>query len=987
MAPIHEKRDYQAFILERLKENGYEIRTAKRFDKKYAIDRELIFKFLNDTQPDQMETLKNVYKDATEETLINFFNKEITKSRGSLIEFLKNGVDISGQHLSFMYAKPTTSFNEDLNKKYEQNIFSVMEEVVVSPEERIDLVLFLNGFAIISIELKCNFSGQNYEDAIEQYRNKRDPKGRLFLFKAGCLINFAMDLNEVYMTTKLDGKSTFFLPFNKGRGEGINAGKGNPIYEDKYSVYYMWEDIFQKDTILDLVGKFIFIETKEKTNSVTGKKSISESVIFPRYHQLDCVRKVLADVSKNKISQNYLIQHSTGSGKTNSIAWISHQLAKLHVNDEPVFDSIIVVTDRKVIDRQLQKAIRSLEHKSGFIAVMDDDKSSSDLKYTLMNNTKIIVTTIQKFLYILDITKKLSNKKFAVIIDEAHSSTSGKDMLALKSVLTKDEEFEDVEDLITSGIAKKGKASNVSMIAFTATPKNTTLQIFGRQNRKGQKESFHLYSMKQAIEEGFIVDVLQSFTPYETFYKLNKEVKEDPKIQTASAKKQIARFIKLHETNIAQRVEIIIEHFRTTVLPELDGQAKAMVVTSSREEAVKYRNGFDEYIRRKGYTDVKALVAFSGKIEVEIKKGIKKEFSEYGMNGFPEEKLADYFDTELYNVLIVANKYQTGFDQRKLVGMYVLKKLRGVNAVQTFERLDRICPPYNKKTFILDFVNSFDDIRTAYSKFYTTTLLADSVTTSGIYDLETKIDSYAVIDPLDIKNAVNLLTKSKLTSKEQEQLSFYFNKCKKNLETRNIEDQLDFQKILKHFIRFYEFILLATCFEDKELHQKYSFIIGLESFLDIRRPGGGYDLTGKIQATNFLQKKGETVSGKPKIDPIIKLPTTTAFNILPAKLKKLSEIISEINKKSGTNFAEDKIVQYILRIMEGIQKSEKLKISAENNTEKDFSFAFFDEIKTVMMDEYDNHREFSKMILENEDIKKQTFGIFEKQIYEQLRQK
>lgn len=987
MPPIHEKRDYQAFILEQLKENGYEIRKSKHFDKKYAIDRELVFKFLNDTQPDQMEVLKNHYKDATEETLVNFFNKEITKSRGSLIEFLKNGVEISGQHLSFMYAKPTTSFNKDLNKKYEQNIFSAMEEVIISSEERIDLVLFLNGFAIISVELKCNFSGQNYEDAIEQYRNKRDPKGRLFLFKAGCLVNFAMDLNEVYMTTKLDGKSTFFLPFNKGKGEGVNAGKGNPIYEDKYSVHYMWEDIFQRDTILDLIGKFIFIETKEKINNVTGKKSISESVIFPRYHQLDCVRKILADVSKNKTNRNYLIQHSTGSGKTNSIAWISHQLAKLQVNDEPVFDCVLVVTDRKVIDRQLQRAIRSLEHKSGFIAVMDDDKSSSDLKYTLMSNAKIIVTTIQKFLYILDITKKLSDKKFAVIIDEAHSSTSGKDMLALKAVLANNEESGDAEDFINNSITKNGKISNVSMFAFTATPKDTTLQIFGHQNQKGQKEPFHLYSMKQAIEEGFIVDVLQSFTPYETFYKLNKEIEEDPKIHTTLAKKQIARFIKLHETNIAQRVEIIIEHFRTTVLPELGGRAKAMVVTSSREEAVKYRNGFEDYIRRKGYTDVKALVAFSGKVEVETKDGIKKEFSEYGMNGFSEEKLADYFDTELYNVLIVANKYQTGFDQRKLVGMYVLKKLHGVNTVQTFERLDRTCPPYNKKTFILDFVNSFDDIRSAYARFYTTTLLADSITTSGIYDLETKIDAYAVIDPLDIKNAVNLLVKNKLTIKEQELLSFYFNKCKKNLETRKIEDQFEFQKIIKHFIRFYEFILLASCFEDKELHQKYSFIVGLESFLDIRRPGRGYDLTGKIQATNFLQKKGKTISGKPKANPIIKLPTTAVFGVLPEKLQKLSEIISEINKKNGTNFNEDKVVQYVLRIMEEMQQSEKLIVSAKNNTERDFSFAFFDEIKTVMMDEYDNHREFSKMILENEDIKKQTFGIFEKQTYELLRQK
>lgn len=985
MNNILTEKQYKAFIIERLRKNGYEVRDAKQFDRFHAVDRELVFRFLEETQPETMEALRKVFKSETEETLINSFNAEITKAKGSLIDFLKNGTEIAGYHLDFMYAKPATSLNKDLNRKYGQNIFSVMEEVYANDTQRVDLVIFLNGFAIISFELKCEFSGQSYEDAIEQYRKDRDPKSRLFLFKAGCLVNFAMDLNEVHMTTHLNGEETTFLPFNMGKGTGVNTGKGNPIYDDKYSVYYMWEDVLTKDTLLDLIGRYIFVEIKETENSVTFKKKVSETLIFPRFHQLDCVRKVLEDAAVNKSSQNYLIQHSTGSGKTNTIAWISHRLAKLQVEDRPVFDTVIVVTDRRVVDRQLQRAIMALEHKSGFIAIMDDDKHSSDLEAALKSNTKIIVTTIQKFLYIQEFARKLADKTFAVIIDEAHSSTSGKDLQALKNVLTSGDDIE-LEDVIAAEVRKSGKAPNISMLAFTATPKNTTLQLFGRPNSKGQMGAFHLYSMKQAVEEGFIVDVLQSFTPYETFYELNKAIEEDPNVQTAPAKRQIARFIKLHEINIGQRVEVIIEHFRTTVMPELDGQAKAMVVTSSREEAVRYRQAFEEYIVRKGYTDVKALVAFSDKVKVKNDKDdTETEFSEYGMNGFPEDKLPDYFDSDNYNVLIVANKYQTGFDQKKLCGMYVLKKLVGVNAVQTFERLDRICPPYNKKTFILDFVNSIEDIEKAYSKYYTTSLLAGNVTPREIYNIEAKIDGYAVIDPMDIEPAALLMSKKKRTAKELQQLRFYFDKCKKTLEGRPIERQLEFVKALKAFVRFYEFILLATSFEDPELHKKYKFIVGLNAYLDIKRPGDGFNLTGKITADHFEQKEGETVSGRPISDPVVKLPTADVFGVPPTQYKKLSQIIAECNSRRGTTFQDESVIPLIKRIRDIVMTNPNLRSSAKNNTESDFAFAYNDAIKEAMINEYDSNREFFKMIFADEDIRNQIFGVFEKDIYDELR--
>ncbi|MCC8163370.1 MAG: DEAD/DEAH box helicase family protein, partial [Lachnospiraceae bacterium] len=764
---ILSEKEYQHFIMERLREdNGYEIRKASSYDRYFACDRELLFRFLNDTQPDEMATLRKIYKEDLKDTIVSFIGAEVTKARGSLLNVLKHGIEISNLTLKLMYTRPATTFNKDLLAKYEKNIFSVMEEVWASDDECIDLVIFLNGLAIMSFELKCNMAGQSYQDAIYQYRTERNPKTRLFLFKAGVLVNFAMDLEEVYMTTRLAGNATFFLPFNKGNGEGIDAGAGNPTYKDKYSVSYMWEDILAKDTILDLISRFIFIETKEKADEVTGKIKRSENMIFPRYHQLDVIRKLLADVQENRTAQNYLIQHSAGSGKTNSIAWLAHRLTSLNDADNKIiFDNVIIVTDRVVVDRQLQKAVMGLEHKAGLIRVMDEKCNSADLAAALKGNTKIIATTIQKFPFIVDSAKGLKEKHFAVIIDEAHSSTSGKDMAAVTQALGIGEQVEmDAEDMITDEIRRNGKQANVSMFAFTATPKPTTLQLFGRLNTRGQREAFHLYSMKQAIEEGFILDVLENYTTYKTFYQINKEIEEDPRCKTSDAKRQIARFVDLHDTNISQRLEVIVEHFRSSVMNELGGNAKAMVVTASRQAAVKYRMAFENYITRKGYSDVHALVAFSGKVKL---SGDETEYTEVGMNGFPENRLPKEFDKDDYNILFVANKYQTGFDQPKLCAIYVLKKLKDVSAVQTLSRLNRICPPFEKRTFVLDFVNDYKEITGAFSKFYTTTLLSNSVTPTAIYDLEAKIDAYTVIDPDDVDKVSELLRKGTISSKDK----------------------------------------------------------------------------------------------------------------------------------------------------------------------------------------------------------------------------
>ena len=977
MNDILSEKEYQHFIMDRLsQDNGYVVRITTSNDRFFAVDREVLFQFLNDTQPDEMSALRKIYKGDLEDTIVSFINAETTKTRGSLLDVLKHGIELSNMKLELMYTKPATTFNRELLAKYEKNIFSVMEEVWASDDERIDLVIFLNGLAIMSFELKCNAAGQSYQDAIYQYRVDRNPKTRLFWFKAGCLVNFAMDLEQVYMTTKLNGQSTFFLPFNMGNGEGVNAGAGNPTYEDKYSVSYMWEDILKKDTILDLIGKFIFVESKESKDELTGKTKKSENIIFPRYHQLDVIRKVLADVRENGTTQNYLIQHSAGSGTS------LHDAA-----NKIIFDNVIIVTDRVVVDRQLQKAIMGMEHKAGLIRVMDDKCNSADLAIALNGNTKIIATTIQKFPYIVDSVAGLKGKRFAVIIDEAHSSTAGKDMAAVTMSLGSGEievGEADVEDLITDQIRRNGKQANVSMFAFTATPKPTTIQLFGRLNTRGQREAFHVYSMKQAIEEGFILDVLQNYTTYDTFYQINKEIEEDPQMKTASAKRQIARFVELHETNIAQRVEVIVEHFRTTVMPELGGMAKAMVITASRQGAVKYRQAFEDYTKKKGYTDIKALVAFSGKVKL---PDDETEYTEASMNGFPEDRLTKEFDKDDFLVGLVANKYQTGFDQPKLCAMYVLKKLKGVSAVQTLSRLNRICPPFEKKTFVLDFVNSYEDIKAAFAPYYTTTLLSNSVTPTAIYALEATIDAYTVLDPDDIEKANELLYKENISSKDKQKLTFYFKRAKNMIEQYELIKQHEIVAMMRHFVRFYEFLLQVSCFEDTDLHKKYNFITYLLAYINIKHPGGGYNLDGKIKATNFVQKKAEEHTTPNLVaKPVVKLPTAESFGLTEAKEERLSQIIAEINSRTGKAYDNDVAVKAMLQIRDILMKSDKLKTSAKNNTVKDFEFSYFDDIDDALIEGLEQNQDFFSLLLSNDEIKKQVLGIFTEEIYKSLRE-
>lgn len=1002
MNDILSEKEYQHFIMQMLeKQNGYVVRPSAKFDSRFAVDKEMLLAFLNSTQPDTMDALRKVYNEAAEDTIINFINAEITKPKSSLLSVLRHGVHIANYNLELMYTKPATTYNADLLQKYNQNVFSVMEEVWASETERVDLVIFLNGLAVMSFELKCNFAGQSYHDAIEQYKKQRSPKTRLFLFKAGCLVNFAMDLEEVYMCTMLSGESSNFLPFNMGRGDGVNASKGNPLLDDAYSVHYMWDDILKKDTVTELISEFVFIERKEEHDEVTGKKKIKEKLIFPRYHQLDVIRKTVADITVNRTSQNYLIQHSAGSGKTNSIAWLAHRLSSLHDSqNKMIFDNIIICTDRVVVDRQLQAAILGIEYVTGLIKVLDDNCTSADLSAALLGyitvdgkkrpigSPKIIATTIQKFPYIVDSVKNLKDKRFAVIIDEAHSSTSGKNMAAITKSLgsenVHDDDDMDAQDMIASELRRTGKQRNVAMFAFTATPKTTTLDLFGKVNAKGQKEAFHLYSMKQAIEEGFILDVLANFTEYDTYYRLNKEISEDPQYKTVEAKRQIARFVELHETNIAQRVEVIVEHFRTTVLQELGGQAKAMVVTSSRQSAVKYRQAFENYVAKKGYSNVHALVAFSGKVKLD---GDETEYTETLMNGFSEDKLPKIFDKGDYNVLLVANKYQTGFDQPKLCAMYVLKKLRGVNAVQTLSRLNRTCPPWDKKTFVLDFVNKYEDIVKAFEPYYTTTLLANTVTPSAVYDIEAKLDGFMILDPYDIQMAAEIIYKRIIEAKDKKRLLFYMQRAKNKIEEYEAGRQQEILETVRHFIRFYEFLIQVSCFEDVELHKKYLFLTYLIAFVNVRNPGTSFDLSDKIRADNFVQKKG-TEHSKTKIasSPVLKLPNAEQFNLAEDTLKRLSEIIDEINSRTGKQYDNDLVIKAMLQIRDLLKNSELLHECAKTNTEQDFAFIYYESADDILIDGLSQNQDFFTLLLNNDAAKKEILGIFLGEIYRELRE-
>lgn len=983
---MKERYDFQQWIIKDLKEkNGYIQRDTAQYNPRLAMDVDLLWDFLMETQE---ETMDYLLKKLNKDTIINLINKEIVK--GGFLFALKEGVFIENKQLRLLYCKPATSFNEKAVKQYHANRLSVIEEVVYEESDRIDLVIFINGLALFAIELKFNPSGQSVQDAIKQLKG-RNAKNRLFRFEQGVLASFAVDTLEVYMTTQLKGQETYFLPFNMGKGQGIDMGSGNPHNPDGVDTEYLWLDVMTKDSILQLIESFIFFEIDKKD----PKK---KTLIFPRYHQRRAVSRLLEDMRSNHTESNYLIQHSAGSGKTNTIAWLAHSLVSLHDEENNnIVDTVLIVTDRIVVDRQLQDAVKQIGHKNGVVKVMGDRETSSDLADAIAGNTKIIATTIHKFAQINQSdwmsVGNTANKKFAILIDEAHSSTTGSYMSSVSQVLTETdiengtiEELQEVTaaDAIEREIARTGKQANVSIIAFTATPKATTLQLFGTTQPDGSKAPFDVYSMKQAIEEGFILDVLNNYTTYKTYYRLNKAVEEDPELKTTIAKRKIAKFVELSDENIDQKVEIIMDHFIShDIMAELGGQGKAMIVTSGREAAVKYQLAFNKYFKEHSITSIGTMIAFSGKVNY-----LGREYSESAMNGFKEDDLKDNFNTDDYQVLIVANKYQTGFNQPKLVAMYVDKKLRNVAAVQTLSRLNRIFRGYNKKTFILDFKNTYDDIRAAFAPYYRETILADTITPSDILDLDRKIDEYSILDNSVVHEFNQFLYQEKRSSREKQKMVALLNKGYDRIKRFDEKEQLSIRRVIRSFIRMYTFLIQATAYQNEMLHERYNYLQSLVKMIDVRLGGNDFTIADKIVVDYMKHKQTGYFTSSPELenDPELKLPKPNLTSITDEQEKRLSEILEEINEQLNLNIDSEVGISGAVSIRELLKKNARLKQSAHVNSREDFKFAFEEEIDNALTEGYSQSQDLFGALLNNEAFKKRMANIFLNDVYKSLKE-
>lgn len=767
------------------------------FNKRFAIDTKYFWQFLENTQKEELEKLQK--QSDWQLKVLNRFDRLIKKY--GVLHLLRKGLEVDDAHFTLFFQAPLASSSDSVKENFHQNIFSVTRQVAYSeanPREEIDMVIFINGIPIITMELKNHWTGQNARShGIHQYKQQRDASQPLLQF-ARCIVHFAVDTDEAYMTTKLQGNATFFLPFNQGN----NHGKGNPTNPNGHKTSYLWEEVFTKRSLANIIQHFVRLDGTKKDALA------SRTLFFPRYHQLDVVRKLINHASVNGTGHTYLIQHSAGSGKSNSITWAAYQLIETYPThtevqgaksvDLPLFDSVIVVTDRRLLDKQIRENIREFSEVKNIVAPA---LSSKDLRESLEQGKKIIITTIQKFPFILDGIGDLTNKNFAVIIDEAHSSQSGKAHDSMNTAMGADLDEVDAQDKIVEAMKARKLKQNASYFAFTATPKNSTLEKFGMQQADGTFIPFHLYSMKQAIEEGFILDVLHNYTTLKSYYQIEKSISDNPEFDTQKAQKYLKAYVERDQRTIKTKAEIILDHFIPNVVNKkrLKGKAKAMVVTQSIESAIKYYNALKEVIASKG-NPFKIVIAFSGEKEV---GGIK--YTEASMNGFSDKETKDMFDTDEYRILVVANKYLTGFDQPKLCAMYVDKKLQGVLAVQTLSRLNRSNLKLGKKTedlFVLDFFNTIDDIKMAFDPFYTSTVLSEGTDVNVLHDLKDVLDDSGVYEWFEVEDFV-----LRFFNKEDAQnLSPIIDKAAYRFTDEldwDDEDKADFKIKAKQFVKIY----------------------------------------------------------------------------------------------------------------------------------------------------------------------------------------
>ncbi|AUX62359.1 DEAD/DEAH box helicase family protein [Simonsiella muelleri] len=1001
-----------------LTEGNYTQGNPKSYDKSTALFPDDVAEFIQKTQPKLWERLQMLFKDNARVELLRALNQELN-IKGSLKVF-REGFRIANRTAKMAFFAPNSGLNDTTRQQYEQNIVKVTRQVITEDNERIDLVISVNGIPFATIELKNQMSatGWTVQDAIAQYRNERNPKGKLFEFKKRTLVHFAVDTDEVYMTTELKGEDTKFLPFNRG----FNDGRGNPPVNDDVRTAYLWREILPKDSLMELIGRFLHLsreERKIRTNS--GFRYITtESMIFPRFHQLDAVRKLVSHAKINGAGKNYLIQHSAGSGKSNTIAWLAHHLSSLHnANNEKIFHSVIIVTDRVVLDRQLQETVAQFEQTDGVVKKIDKD--THQLTAAIASNIPIIITTIQKFPYVMhsiqtkakqgeQVVLDTTGKRFAVIVDEAHSSQSGETASELRQVLNKDgiesaiaaefmdldeenlspEEMEIQKNVLREQFKRK-RQDNLSFFAFTATPKWKTLALFDEPNEIGQTP-FHSYTMKQAIEEGFILDVLANYTTYKYYFRLlNMADQKDLELPKNKAKKALMRFVNLHPSVISQKVEIIIEHFQTATRHKIGGYAKAMVVTGSREHAVRYKMAFDEYIAEKGYQDIKSLVAFSGKVI--LPEQSEKEYTEPAMNGgIKETELPEQFDSDNYQVLLVADKYQTGFDQPLLHTMFVDKTLSGVQAVQTLSRLNRTATG-KEDTFVLDFVNKPEDIYEAFKPYYERTDLGNIPDEEKLGSLGNTLDEWQIYSQSDIDKFADVWFSNRTTptNGEHKKLNAIIDKAvdryldlSGSIEHKEEQQKL-FKSQLQSYLNLYLFVSQILPYADSIHEKRYVYLKSLMMKLPKGSQAEKLDLS-KMTILQYYRlqqiSQGSIHLGNGEASPL--KGSTDVGTGQVSLTDELDKLIQELNDSFTTEFTLADLL-FFESIEKFAQENPDIVNAANNNPLSSFMDYFNTKLDDLLINLFEKFGESVSKILNNPQVKARVSRRLAKVIYQSIR--
>ena len=932
---------------------GYEKRNPNTYDEAPALFPADVTGFLQESQPAKWQALEALLGSKTAPTVLDSLSKEL-ELKGTL-HVLRHGFKCYGKTFRMAYFRPNTSMNPEAAESYARNRLTITRQVSFTSVMKkadgknrhciIDVTLAVNGVPVVTAELKNQLTGQRAAHAVHQYENERDGRDLLFAFKKRALVHFAVDPDDVWMTTRLRGKETHFLQFNRGN----NNGAGNPPVEGNWKTHYLWDEVLQADSLLEILQRFMHLEVKEQqVKTDKGVRTVrKETMIFPRYHQLDAVRKLVAHAKAEGAGRNYLIQHSAGSGKSNSIAWLSHRLASLHdKHDEKVFHSVIVVTDRRVLDQQLHSTIYQIEHKTGVVEKIDEN--TQQLALALSQGTPIVITTIQKFPFISQALSTLekkgsgvkidtSGKRFAVIVDEAHSSQSGETATALKGMLNQEgieaaiaaqlseEEDDDLSDEVKEAVLRdvlqRARQPNLSFFAFTATPKFKTKALFDEPDSSGASP-FHEYTLKQAIEEGFVMDVLQNYTTYKRFFGLIKQVGDDPDVPRRKAAKALTRYLELHPVNIEQVVSVIVEHFRLYVMHELGGRSKAMVVTGSRLAAVKYKLAFDRYIKEQGYTGICSLVAFSGSVEDPDDPG--SSYTEVSMNdGLAESELPETFERDDYRVLLVAEKFQTGFDQPLLQTMYVVKRLAGVQAVQTLSRLNRIAPG-KSRTFVLDFANEEVEIYRAFKPYYESTPVGENADPHRLSELQHRLLEWAIFTPADVADFAQVWYRAKRHHSVSDHgvMNGILDVVVQRFQDHKEEEREEFRGQLKAYRNLYAFLSQIIPYQDSDLEQLYAFVRNLLSKLPPPGDGQAFVLDDEVALRFFrLQQmtEGSIDLSEGEASPL-KGPTDVGTAQVKDEEIALSSLVDRLNERFGTNFTEADQLFF-----------EQIRVTAENN--------------------------------------------------------